>query len=262
VLLSVDVSKAPASLTADRADRDYPVSWIRTQGPGRVFSTVLGENPATFAQPKFLRHLLDGIQFAIGDLKADAAPGKPLAARTDFVAMKGWTPIFDGKDLSNFKLDDKQKDSWRLEDGIIRYDGKTASLWTKEAFGDFQVRVDWRMPRRGDSGLFLRTGRQLNIWTWSMGSGEMWEYRTSAKTDEERKQYTPSQNADKPVGEWNTFLVTLIGDRVTVLVNDREVISKAHMVNVPAKGPIGLQQHGDPLEFKSIYVRKIEPGGK
>jgi type 1 glutamine amidotransferase len=262
VLLSVDVPKAPPSFTADRADGDYPVSWVKAHGKGRVFYTALGDNPATFQHPKFLRHLLDGIQFALGDLKADTAPGKPLPVNPEFVLMKGWTPLFDGKDLEAWKLDDKQKTSWRVEDGILRYDGKSPTLWTKEAFGNFQLRVDWRLPRVGDSGVFLRTGRQLNIWTWSMGSGEMWEYRTAAKTDEERKMYTPTLNADKGVGEWNTFHVTLVGDRVTVLLNDREVISKAHMKGIPAKGPIGLQQHGDSLEFKSIYIKKVEPSDK
>ncbi|MBL8797677.1 MAG: DUF1080 domain-containing protein [Planctomycetia bacterium] len=256
VLLSVDAGKAPASLMADRADRDYPVSWIKNHGKGRVFYTVLGDNPTTFQQPKLLRHFLDGIQFALGDVQADAKPGKALASEADFVAMKGWTPLFDGKDLSAWKVDDKQKESWVARDGILHYDGKTASLMTKEGFGDFQLRVDWRMPRRGDSGVFLRSGRQLNIWTWSMGSGEMWEYRNSAKTDEEKKLYTPNVNADKPVGEWNTFLVTMIGESVTVQLNGREVIAKAPWKGTPKMGPIGLQQHGDPLEFKSIYIKK------
>ncbi|HUT01990.1 MAG TPA: ThuA domain-containing protein, partial [Phycisphaerae bacterium] len=64
VLLSVDVAKAPASMTAERPDGDYPVSWTKAWGKGRVFYTSLGHQAETFQNAKFLRHLLDGIRFA------------------------------------------------------------------------------------------------------------------------------------------------------------------------------------------------------
>ncbi len=259
VLLSVDAAKAPASMTAERADGDYPISWVRTYGRGRVFYTALGDSPATFENAKFLRHLLSGIRFALGDLQADTSPGKPLARKAGFTTMEGWTALFDGKDLDAWKLDEQQKPHWLVEDGIIRYDGRGKTLWTRESFKDFMLRVDWRLPRKADSGVFLRgSGKaQINIWTWSMGSGELWSYRGGAKTDELRKSYTPKLNADKAVGEWNTFLVTMKGDRLTVSVNGREVISQAHLKGIPAEGPIALQQHGDPIEFKSIYVKPL-----
>jgi hypothetical protein len=122
--------------------------------------------------------------------------------------------------------------------------------------------VDWRMPRVADSGVFVRDSRQLNIWTWAMGSGEMWEYRTSLKTDEERKPYIPKTREDRPVGEWNTFVVTVKDDRVTVLLNGKEVISGAELKGASKQSPIGLQQHGDPLEFKSIYIKELGSGGQ
>jgi len=257
VLLSVDADKAPQSMAAERADGDYPVSWARAQGSGSVFYTSLGHEPATFQEGKFLRHLLDGIQFALGDLQADASPGKPLPAKAGFAAMEGWTPLFDGKDLSAWRADDKQKEHWLVQDGLIRYDGRAASLSTKQKYGDYMLRVDWRMPRTADSGVFVRDSRQLNIWTWAMGSGEMWEYRTSLKTDEERKPYTPKSREDRPVGEWNTFLVTVKDDRVTVLLNGKEVISQAELRGASKQSPIGLQQHGDPVEYKSIYIKEL-----
>jgi type 1 glutamine amidotransferase len=99
VLLSVDAAKALGSMTAERPDGDYPVSWVKPHGAGRVFYTALGHEPATFQDAKFLRHLLDGIQFALGDLPADASPGKPLPAKPDFTTMAGWTSLFDGKTL-------------------------------------------------------------------------------------------------------------------------------------------------------------------
>ena len=257
VLLSVEADKAPETLTAERPDGDYPVSWARAQGSGRVFYTALGHEPATFQDAKFLRHLLDGIQLALGDLPADTPPGKLLPAKAGFAAMEGWTPLFDGKDLGAWQASDPQKQHWLVEDGVIRYDGRAGSLLTRQSYRDYMLRVDWRMPRTADSGVFVRDSRQLNIWTWAMGSGEMWEYRTSAKTDEERTPYTPKSREDRPVGEWNTFLVTVQDDRVTVLLNGREVISQAELRGARKQSPIGLQQHGDPVEYKSIYIKEL-----
>jgi len=262
VLLSVDTEKAPASITAERADGDYAISWIRTWGKGRVFYTALGHEPATFQMPAFLRHLLDGIQFALGDLAAEVKPGKPLPEKQGFTTMAGWTPLFDGTDLSAWRVSDVQKQHWVVEDGIIRYTGRAPTLTTKDAFRDYMLRVDWRLPRVSDSGVFVRGSKQLNIWCWDFGSGEMWEHRGAAKTPEEKAQYTPKSREDRAVGEWNTFLVTVKNDRVTVELNGRQVISNAVLRDSLKESPIGLQQHGDPVEFKSIYIKPLPPGGQ
>ena len=259
VLLSVDTATAPASMTAERADGDYPVSWVKKHGQGRVFYTSLGDRAETFQNAAFLRHLLAGIQFALGDLEGDVSPGKPLPAKANFTPMKGWTPLFDGKDLGAWQVSDKQKAHWAVSSGIIRYDGRAGSLRTKESYRDYMLRVDFRMPRTADSGVFVRGNMQLNIWTWAMGSGEMWEHRGGFKPSKEgeRNPYIPKTCEDRPVGEWNTFLITVRDDRVTVVLNGKEVITQAKLKGSSKASPIGLQQHGDPLEFKSIYVKPL-----
>jgi type 1 glutamine amidotransferase len=62
-----------------RADGDYAISWIREWGKGRVFYTSLGHQPAAFMNPKILGHILAGVQYALGDLDADATPGNAPA---------------------------------------------------------------------------------------------------------------------------------------------------------------------------------------
>lgn len=261
VLMSVYTAKAPKSPTAYRSDGDYPVSWVKAHGRGRVFCTTLGHSPATFRNAKVLRHVLDGVQFALGDLKADATPmGLPAARRpTGLADEAGWVALFNGRDFTGWKLAEKDKAHWQVRDGVMRFDGKGPTLWTAESYGDFSLKVDWRFPREGDSGVFVRgSGRgQINIWTWAMGSGEMWSFRGGAKGDD-KKLYTPSTNADKPVGEWNTFIITAKGESLTVVLNGREVISKAPIKGLPASGPIALQRHGNPIEFKAIYLKKLK----
>jgi type 1 glutamine amidotransferase len=72
VLLSLDLDRMEDP--GKRPDKDYAISWVRNEGAGRVFYTTLGHDAATYWNPMFLQHMLAGVQFAIGDLKADAAP--------------------------------------------------------------------------------------------------------------------------------------------------------------------------------------------
>lgn len=85
VLLSVDIEKSPAPshkmLPVRMQDKDFPVTWIRKEGKGRVFYSGLGHNPQVFWNASLLEHFLAGIQYALGDLKADATPSAKPARR-------------------------------------------------------------------------------------------------------------------------------------------------------------------------------------
>jgi hypothetical protein len=83
VLLSVDIANSgyAAARLAARGDADYPVSWIRTYGQGRVFCTAIGHDEADYTTPAILNHMLAGIRFALGDLRADTTPGPRLSPR-------------------------------------------------------------------------------------------------------------------------------------------------------------------------------------
>ena len=88
VVLSLDMSRPENARPRDqlvRDDNDFPIAWIKREGNGRVFYTSLGHNPEIYRTPQILQHYLDGIQFALGDLRADATASaklrqQPLAA--------------------------------------------------------------------------------------------------------------------------------------------------------------------------------------
>jgi Domain of Unknown Function (DUF1080) len=114
----------------------------------------------------------------------------------------------------------------------------------------------------GDSGFYLRGSikSQINIWSQAMGSGEINGYRTDKSLpDEIRKACMPTQNADKKFGQWNRFEITVRGERVTVVLNGVTVIDKARLPGMPAKGPIGLQNHGDAVEFRNLFLKEVGP---
>lgn len=198
-------------------------------------------------------------------------------------APAGFQSLFNGQDFSGWKVPQGDNGHWKVIDGVIDYDARSEatgdkSLWTQQEFGDFVLRVDWRIKETpyvnpnvpyilpdgthardihgkemrmslpdSDSGIMLRgAGKsQINIWCWPAGSGEMYGYRMDAKQPPEvRAAATPRTQADNPVGQWNRFEVTVKGDRVTVVLNGKTVIENAQMPGIPAKGPVGLQHHG------------------
>jgi hypothetical protein len=219
----------------------------------------------------------------------------------------GFTALFNGKDFTGWKVPAGDGGHWKVLDGVIDYDAESQaqgdkSLWTEREYGDFVLNVDWRIKEApyvnpnvpyilpdgthardihgkemkmalpdSDSGIMLRgSGRnQINIWCWPIGSGEMYGYRMNAKNPPEvRAAATPRTQADKPVGEWNHYEITVKGDRVTVLLNDVKVIDNAQMPGVAAKGPVGLQHHGGKrdgkwvsppslLQFRNISIKEM-----
>jgi hypothetical protein len=201
----------------------------------------------------------------------------------------GFVALFNGKDLSGWKVPEGDGGHWKVIDGVIDYDAESAakgdkSLWTEAEFGDFVLQADWRIKEApyinpnvpyilpdgthardvhgkelhlslpdADSGIYLRgSGRyQVNIWCWPIGSGEMYGIRTNPKSSPElRAAATPRTQADKPVGQWNHFEITARGNTVTVVLNDKPVIPGAQIPNLPARGRLALQHHGSKRDGK------------
>lgn len=174
---------------------------------------------------------------------------------------KGFTVLFDGTDLSKWKVSEQNAAHWKVVDEILVYDGKGKSLPTAKDYGDFELLVDWKIDKGADSGIYLRGKPQVQIWDIDRhkeGSGGLWNNK---KTHVGEKPLVP---ADKPVGQWNTFRIKLVGDKVTVHLNGKLVVDKAPMEPLKKKdgsiietGPILLQHHGNPLQFRNIFIKEL-----
>jgi len=177
--------------------------------------------------------------------------------------------------------------------GGPRKRGQDPSLWTTGEFGNFVLYVEWRLPAEpemkpqpivlyngdflmqednprqrvtrlrldaGDSGILMRGTMkcQANIWSQELGSGEINGYRTDRSMPQEvRRACIPIRNADRPFGEWNAFEITLQGESMTVALNGEKVINSARLPDLPESGPIGLQHHGDPVQFRKLFVKPL-----
>ena len=210
------------------------------------------------------------------------------------VAGNGFTKIFDGQTLAGWKPEKAGDESWVPVNGILKHIGTARSpgqIWTEKEYGDFMMVFDWRwngtgpkmqrpiidpatgLEKKGpdgktetveveelDSGVYLRGNdkSQVNLWNWPVGSGEVYGYRTDgSQTPEVRAGVTPKEKADHLLGEWNRTMITIKGDRLTVLINDKKVIDKAQLPKVPAKGKIALQHHGASIDFANLWIKEL-----
>jgi len=257
---------------------------------------------------RFSSRLATGALLAAVGLFVAACP-QGVRAADDNKPPEGFTALFNGKNLDGWqgntdmkqratlpkdKLDEvlKQRtktahEHWSVQDGVIHCDGKGGiSLQTAKDYGNFELWVDWKIEKNGDSGIYLRGQPQVQIWDSdnspgarnedkNTGSGGLWNNPfppdvakstdNAVKLKEGQKiGKIPLKKADKPLGEWNTFRIIMKGENVTVYLNGELVVDNKPLAaykpfndKLPEKGPIELQFHNDPLWFKNIYIKEL-----
>jgi len=163
------------------------------------------------------------------------------------------------------EADENMRAHWKVENGEIVFDGKGRSLCTMKDYADFEMFVDWKIPPHGDSGIYVRGSPQVQIWdpytqpiknASDVGSGAFFNHKTNASK--------PLVVADKPIGEWNRFQIIMAGRKAHVFLNGQLVTEATELENywdrsqpIFPSGQIELQNHGDALWFKNIYLREL-----
>jgi hypothetical protein len=222
-------------------------------------------------------------------------------------AVAGWEPpdnswisLFNGKDLSGWKPPAGEH-NWQVVDGVIDYEAKGGHLTSEKSFEDYKLHIEWRIKRtegkpfswagftkdgeplmdengkrvkwtfnNADSGIYLRgtAKSQTNIWCWPCGSGQFWSYMKH-KDPVVRKAAWPDKNADKPVGEWNAFDITVTGEEVEITLNGELIMPKTKMPGFGTSGPLVLQHHGGKgkngvwnnasalVQFRNVWLKPL-----
>ncbi len=237
----------------------------------------------------------EGSECHFKNLRIQELPSSGATAAETALEDQGFKSIYTGVDMSGWKLAPNHVGHFTARDWVLNYDGgsgeENQGLWTTKSYRDFSLIVDWRLPNRpversaqvvlpngetakddagmpktvqiqdaGDSGIYLRGSQKAepNIWCQPVGSGDVTSFRNDRSLPAEvRAAVTPRSRADKPAGEWNRFVITLRGDRLTLVLNGITVIENAQLPGIPREGPIGLQHHGDKIEFANLYIKEL-----
>jgi len=203
---------------------------------------------------------------------------------------EGFVSIFNGKDLSGWKglvenpiarskmtaqqlakaqqkADEQMRKDWKVENGYLVFDGTGYdNLCTVKQYGDIEMYIDWMLDPAGpeaDAGIYLRGTPQVQIWDTArvnvgaqVGSGGLYNNQVN--------ESKPSKVADNKMGEWNSFYIKMVGDRVTVVLNGETVVNDVMLENYwDRKQPIfpieqiELQAHGSKVYYRDIYVKEL-----
>jgi hypothetical protein len=198
---------------------------------------------------------------------------------------KGFKALFNGKDLTGWKglvgnpktratmkpellaaaqkkADAEAAAHWKVIDETIVFDGTGKSLCTAKDYADFEMFVDWKIKAKGDSGIYLRGSPQVQIWDPAdrpEGSGGLFNNK--------KNPAKPIKKADNPIGEWNTFRIRMVGEKVSIWLNGELVVDDTVLENywerdkpIYRTGQIELQSHGNTLYFRNIYLKELKAG--
>lgn len=205
-------------------------------------------------------------------------PGDGTAPPSDAIVL------FDGTDMDPWEKPDGEPAGWKLADGTMTVVKETGSIQTKQSFGDMQLHLEWRAPavvegegqERGNSGVYLQGRYEVQVL-------DCYENTTypNGQTGSIYKQHIPLANACRPPGEWQTYDIFFVAPRfkedsslftpatVTVLHNGVLLLNHAvikgtsEYIGLPAykahplKQPLLLQDHGNPVSFRNIWVREL-----
>jgi hypothetical protein len=174
----------------------------------------------------------EGSECRFKNLKIKELPSTNPKAEEICDVDKGWKCLFTGLDLSGWKVSDEVKAHWKMNDGVLSYDGKVKvemALWSEKAYGDFELVCDWRFAKPGEWAIYLRgTKREVAL-------------KSGAKA-----------------GGWNRSILRVKGDAFSLRTNN-DAIGESTFKNLPASGPIALVAES-PVQFRNVFIREFKAG--
>ena len=213
----------------------------------------------------------------------------PCAARPDDSGVpEGFKPLFNGKDLSGWKVREAGDPKvWGAEKGLIYVNGKGGDwLMTEKEYSDFELQLEFKLPNAGNSGVALRCGLKGNPHSeagmeiqllddpWYLDQKNYKGLKPTQKTGSIYGVVPPSKDALKPVGEWNQMHITAKGPRIIVVLNGEKIVDadlrdhkdklKEAKGMMNPKGHLGMQSHEGGskghegrVEFRRLYIKEL-----
>jgi type 1 glutamine amidotransferase len=237
----------------------YPIAWCKDYGKGKVFYTSLGHRNDVWENKAYQKHILGGIKWVLGLEPGSAAlPSRPADA--------GFVSLFNGKDVTGWHL--RRKDghnSWTVEDGILKNTVNKGDhgtdLVTDAKFWNFRVKCDYMVPDGSNSGFYLRGRHEIQILgdfqkgtTAKGGNGGIYNVKA------------PDAFVSKPGGQWQTLDATIVGNRITVVLNGKKIHDQVECNRATGgqldreldkPGPVLLQGNHGTVWFRNIRLQEL-----
>ncbi len=219
---------------------DYPIAWCKQFGRGKVFYTSLGHREEVWDETTYQNHVLGGLRWTLGLEQGDAHPQTPALKVPRREKIDGFQPLFTGTNFMNWTRRDMEKNSpWIVENGMLieKAAGSINDLVTDKPHTNFMLSFDYMVTGGGSSSMLLR-GR-----------------------------YDVLDKVPAPTpGVWQKVKITLIDDKVTVIVNEHPIFVKRPLTEVAAeapdspsaeKSPIILQSGHGPVAYRNVRIRDL-----
>lgn len=189
-----------------------------------------------------------------------------LFTSVTWAGEKDFVPLFNGKDTSGWKLrKPSAHNSWKVEDGLLKNvvgpGEHGVDLVTEKSFWNFTVKYDYMVPDNSNSGFYLRGRHEIQIFgdyksgkPAITGNGAIYNFKE------------PAVFASKPAGEWQTVEATMIGNKITVILNGKTIHDKVECNKatgseidnkVDQPGPIFLQGDHGTVTFRNIRIQEL-----
>jgi hypothetical protein len=200
-----------------------------------------------------------------------------LAAKDS--APEGFVALFNGTDLNGWKVHNGKMSVWGAEGGLLFVNGKGGGwLLTEREYGDFDLRLQFKLPEAGNSGVALRApftgdpayqGMEIQLLddAWYKIEKNYKGIRPTQLTGSIYDVVAPSRDATKPAGEWNSIHIIARGRQITVELNGLKTVDanlddhkdrvEKHPGLLREKGHLGLQSHDGRVEFKNLFVKEL-----
>ena len=271
-------------LTITQDKQELP-SWLEITKSGR--GTLVGRFVYAFGSARPISHVVvDGDQFSFtipnqwedlgnmsftGTTSKDGLQGTmtyvdgktyawkgtlaPMLERTDTPIWGNTIELFNGKNLDGWHVSGRSH--WKVEDGTLVNVTSGGNLHSDQEFDDFKLRVVFKYPQGSNSGIYLRGRYEVQI------EDNYGKYPSSLYFGGIYGFLTPNIMAAKPAGEWQEYVITLVGRRVTVVANGHPVITDQIIPGITggaidsdegAPGPIFIQGDHGPIEFKVVDI--------
>jgi hypothetical protein len=182
----------------------------------------------------------------------------PELARKSAPKWQKQIVLFNGRDLSGWKVRDEAKSSsWKVADSVMENTPRGTDLITEQKFTDFKLHVEFKMVEKSNSGVYLRGRYEVQI------EDNFGQEPESHRIGGIYGFITPSSNPCKRAGEWQSFDITLLGRRVTVVFNGTTIIDNAEIPGITGgaldsnedqAGPIMLQGDHEKIYYRNITI--------